>query len=358
MHPGADTQDNSSSNHRHEKQLAIWLLVCCALIFAMVVLGGVTRLTGSGLSMVEWDPVFGIVPPLDQASWEAVFELYKQSPEYQKINIGMDLGGFKKIYWFEFAHRLLGRSIGVVFLVPFLFFLLTGRIARPLIPKLVAMFVLGGLQGVLGWYMVMSGLIDDPHVSQYRLTAHLVLAVLIYAFIFWTALDLLFRSAKHEAHTFPVRLRTVVDTLTGLVFITILSGGFVAGLKAGFAYNTFPLMDGQWVPEVILMQEPLWRNFFENIATVQFDHRLLATLSFLGAVAIWLSSLRHSLPMQVRIALHCLLAAAMLQVALGISTLLLHVPVTLAAAHQGGALVLFTVLLFISHRMRPQPVAK
>jgi cytochrome c oxidase assembly protein subunit 15 len=149
-----------------------------------------------------------------------------------------------------------------------------------------------------------------------------------------------------------------VDTLTGLVFITILSGGFVAGLKAGFAYNTFPLMDGQWVPEVILMQEPLWRNFFENIATVQFDHRLLATLSFLGAVAIWLSSLRHSLPMQVRIALHCLLAAAMLQVALGISTLLLHVPVTLAAAHQGGALVLFTVLLFISHRMRPQPVAK
>ena len=358
MQHGANTQGNNSSNHRYEQQLAVWLLVCCALVFAMVVLGGVTRLTGSGLSMVEWDPVFGIVPPLDQASWNTVFELYKQSPEYNKINIGMDLDGFKKIYWFEFAHRLLGRSIGIVFLVPFLFFLLTGRIARSLIPKLVVMFVLGGLQGVLGWYMVMSGLIDDPHVSPYRLTAHLVLAVIIYAFIFWTALDLLFRSAKHKPHAFPVRLRTAVDTLTGLVFITILSGGFVAGLKAGYAYNTFPLMDGQWVPEAILMQEPVWRNFFENIATVQFDHRLLATLSFLGAVALWLLSLRHSLPVQVRIGLHCLLAAATLQVALGISTLLLHVPVPLAAAHQGGALVLFTVLLFVSHRMRRQNVTQ
>jgi cytochrome c oxidase assembly protein subunit 15 len=357
MQPGTYAQ-HGNSNHRYDRQLAIWLLVCCALIFAMVVLGGVTRLTGSGLSMVEWDPLFGIVPPLDQASWEAVFELYKQSPEYRKINIGMDLDGFKKIYWFEFAHRILGRSIGIVFLVPFLFFLLAGRISRPLIPKLVAMFVLGGLQGVLGWYMVMSGLVDDPHVSQYRLTAHLVLAVLIYAYIFWTALDLLFRSAKDKAYAFSVPLRNSVYALTGLVFITILSGGFVAGLKAGFAFNTFPLMDGQWVPEVILSQEPLWRNFFENIATVQFDHRLLATLSFFGVVVIWLLSLRHSLTPQVRIALHCLLAAATLQVALGISTLLLHVPVALAAAHQGGALVLFSVLLFISHRMRRQSGAQ
>ena len=343
----------SDSNNR---QLAVWLLVCCAMIFAMVVLGGVTRLTGSGLSMVEWDPVFGVVPPLDQASWNAVFELYKQSPEFSKINIGMDLDGFKYIYWFEFSHRLLGRAIGVVFLVPFLFFLFTGRIARPLIPKLIVMFVLGGLQGVLGWYMVMSGLVDNPHVSQYRLTAHLALAVIIYAFMFWVALGLLLRPAEHRGPGFPKQLLSAANILTGLVFITILSGGFVAGLKAGFVYNTFPLMDGRWVPEAALILEPAWRNFFENIATVQFDHRLLAMLTFFGSVVLWLLSLRHNLATQVRIGLHCLLAAAVLQVALGISTLLLQVPVPLATAHQGGALVLLTAVLFVNHRMRRQYV--
>jgi cytochrome c oxidase assembly protein subunit 15 len=304
--------------------------------------------------MVEWDPVFGVVPPLDQASWNTIFDLYKQSPEYNKINIGMDLDGFKKIYWFEFSHRLLGRAIGIVFLLPFLYFLVTGRIRRSLTPKLVTMFILGGLQGVLGWYMVKSGLVDNPHVSQYRLAAHLGLAVIIYAFMFWVALGLLFQPAEHREHGVPRQLLSAANILTGLVVITILSGAFVAGLKAGFAYNTFPLMDGRWVPEAILMQQPAWRNFFENIATVQFDHRLLAILSFLGIVALWLLSLRHSLSAQVRIGLHLLLAAAVLQVTLGISTLLLHVPVTLAAAHQGGALVLLTAMLFVNHRMRRQ----
>jgi cytochrome c oxidase assembly protein subunit 15 len=348
------TSNSSDTSNRNGRQLAAWLLVCCALIFAMVVLGGVTRLTGSGLSMVEWDPVFGVVPPLDQASWNTIFDLYKQSPEYNKINIGMDLDGFKKIYWFEFSHRLLGRAIGIVFLLPFLYFLVTGRIRRSLTPKLVTMFVLGGLQGVLGWYMVKSGLVDNPHVSQYRLAAHLGLAVIIYAFMFWVALGLLFQPAEHREHGVPRQLLSAANILTGLVVITILSGAFVAGLKAGFAYNTFPLMDGRWVPEAILMQQPAWRNFFENIATVQFDHRLLAIVSFLGIVALWLLSLRHSLSAQVRIGLHLLLAAAVLQVTLGISTLLLHVPVTLAAAHQGGALVLLTAMLFVNHRMRRQ----
>jgi len=335
----------------------MWLLVCCALIFGMVVLGGVTRLTGSGLSMVEWNPVFGILPPLDQARWEEIFEQYKQSPEYNKINIGMDLDGFRNIYWFEYAHRVLGRLIGVVFLVPFLFFLVTGRLTRNLIPRLITMFVLGGLQGLLGWYMVKSGLIDNPHVSQYRLTAHFGLAVLIYSFIFWTALDLLPPRETRRTPDNRDYLRIATTLLTGLVFITMLSGGFVAGLKAGFAYNTFPLMDGHWIPEAILMQQPLWRNFFENIATVQFDHRLLAILSFLGIVTVWLLSLRDRLPVQLRIGLHCLLAAALLQVTLGISNLLLHVPVPLAAAHQGGALVVFTTLLFVVHRIRSQTPA-
>jgi cytochrome c oxidase assembly protein subunit 15 len=352
------TSKDSHTGNPNDRQLAVWLLVCCALIFAMVVLGGVTRLTGSGLSMVEWDPIFGIVPPLDQASWDAIFDLYKQSPEYNKINVGMELEGFKKIYWFEFSHRLLGRAIGIVFLVPFLYFLVTGRIRRSLTPKLVIMFVLGGLQGVLGWYMVMSGLVDNPHVSQYRLAAHLVLAVIIYAFMFWVALDLLFHPVEHREQRIPKLMSGAANLLTGLVFITILSGAFVAGLKAGFAYNTFPLMEGRWVPEAILMQQPVWRNFFENIATVQFDHRLLAMLSFTGIVIFWLTAWRHSLTAQIRIGLHLLLAAAVLQVTLGISTLLLHVPVPLAAAHQGGALMLLTVMLFVNHRMRWQHVAQ
>jgi len=334
----------------HNRAIAIWLLVCCALVFAMVILGGVTRLTGSGLSMVEWDPIFGVIPPLSQEEWTHVFELYRQSPEYRKINVGMDLAGFKYIYWFEFAHRLLGRSIGMVFLLPFLFFLALGRINRPLVPRLVIMFVLGGLQGLLGWYMVKSGLVDNPHVSQYRLTAHLGLAVIIYAYMFHVALGQL--PVRHPQEATPASLRRWMLGLGVLIFITLLSGGFVAGLKAGHVYNTFPLMNGRWVPEVIFAQQPLWRNFFENSATVQFDHRVLATLVFTGTLVLWLVSGRRGLSGQVRIGIHLLMAAAVLQVTLGISTLLLHVPVALAATHQGGALLLFTVALYVNHRMR------
>jgi cytochrome c oxidase assembly protein subunit 15 len=319
------------------------------MVFSMVILGGVTRLTGSGLSMVEWDPIFGIVPPLDEQTWNETFDLYKQSPEYQKINIGMDLEGFKYIYWFEYTHRVLGRTIGMVFLLPFLFFLAKGWINRPLVPKLVMMFVLGGLQGLLGWYMVKSGLVDNPHVSQYRLTAHLGLAVIIYAFMLRVALDLWY-GTNPPGETRPV-LRRLTALLGTLVFITILSGGFVAGLKAGFAYNTFPLMDGHWVPQAMFMQQPLWRNFFENIATVQFDHRLLATLVFASVSILWLATLRQPVSRQVRSGLHAMLATAVLQVGLGISTLLLHVPVTLASMHQGGALLLLTTVMYLNHRV-------
>ena len=333
----------------HNRRIAAWLFVCCFMVYAMVILGGVTRLTGSGLSMVEWDPIFGILPPLDQTSWDETFKLYQQSPEYQKINIGMDLAGFKQIYWFEYSHRVLGRTIGTVFLLPFLFFLVKGWIRRPLIPKLLTMFVLGGLQGLLGWYMVKSGLVDNPHVSQYRLTAHLGLAILIYAYMFHVALDL-WLGDRRSAQV-PGGLRHATTLLTGLVFITILSGGFVAGLKAGFAYNTFPLMDGHWIPEVIFMQTPLWRNFFENIATVQFNHRLLATLVFIGVITLWVTARRYSLPAAVRTGLQLMLAAVVLQVGLGISTLLLHVPVSLAATHQAGALLLLTIALYTHHRM-------
>ena len=336
---------------RHNRKIAAWLFVCCLMVYGMVILGGVTRLTGSGLSMVEWDPIFGIVPPLDAASWDQTFRLYQQSPEYQKINVGMDLAGFKRIYWFEYSHRVLGRTIGMVFLLPFLFFLARGWIQRPLIPKLVAMFVLGGLQGVLGWYMVKSGLVDNPHVSQYRLTAHLGLAIVIYAYMLYVAFGLWF---GEQRATLPGWLRRSTWLLTGLVFVTILSGGFVAGLKAGFAYNTFPLMDGHWVPQVMFMQSPLWRNFFENIATVQFDHRLLATLVITAVAVLWLSARRSTLPASVRTGLHLMLAAVLLQYGLGISTLLMHVPVPLAAIHQAGALLLLTVTLYAAFRMSGQ----
>ena len=334
------------------RRIAIWLLVCCLMIYAMVVLGGVTRLTGSGLSMVEWDPIFGIVPPLDQQSWEATFELYRRSPEYRQINVGMDLHGFKRIYWFEYSHRLLGRTIGTVFLLPFLYFLAKGWIRRPLIPRLAALFILGALQGLLGWFMVKSGLVDNPHVSQYRLTAHLGLALLIYAWMLHVALGLWFGMRQPvQAAVLP---RYAVRFLLALAFVTILSGGLVAGLKAGHAYNTFPLMDGHWVPQVIFMQQPLWRNFFENIATVQFDHRLLATLVFSCVCLLWLGTLRSRLDVQLRGGLHALMAAVLLQVSLGISTLLLYVPVPLASLHQAGAVLLLSVLVYLNQRMMPK----
>ena len=339
----------ATADSMHNRRIAAWLFICCLMVYAMVILGGVTRLTGSGLSMVEWDPIFGILPPLDQADWDETFRLYQQSPEYQKINIGMDLEGFKEIYWFEYSHRVLGRTIGTVFLLPFLFFLVKGWVQRPLVPKLLAMFVLGGLQGLLGWYMVKSGLVDNPHVSQYRLTAHLGLAILIYAYMFYIALGLWF-GGRPSGNT-PAGLRRASTLVAGLVFITILSGGFVAGLKAGFAYNTFPLMDGHWIPEVIFMQEPLWRNFFENIATVQFQHRLLAMLVSLSVILLWLAARRVTLPAAVTTGLLLMLAAVVLQLSLGISTLLLHVPVALAATHQAGALLLLTIVLYTRYRM-------
>ncbi len=335
-----------SLENRRERVIASWLLLCCAMIFAMVVLGGVTRLTGSGLSMVEWDPIFGVVPPLNQDEWQEVFDKYRTSPEYQKVNMHMEVDDFKSIYWFEFAHRLLGRTIGTVFLLPFLFFLWRGWLRRPLIPKLVAMFVLGGLQGALGWYMVASGLVENPHVSQYRLTAHLVAAFIIYGYIFWVALDLL--SAQHERLAeAPYRLRFATLLFLLLVLVTISSGGFVAGLKAGHAYNTFPLMDGKLIPEVIFLLEPRWHNFFENIATVQFDHRLLAMLVLISGITLWVYA--RGLPAALRLRAHLLLGMIGIQIILGISTLLLHVPVALASTHQAGALVLLTLTLYLLH---------
>jgi heme a synthase len=330
-----------------ERLLAGWLLACCALVFAMAVIGGVTRLTHSGLSIVEWQPIVGTIPPLNDGDWQETFQKYQQTPEFKQVNPDMKLAGFKRIFWWEYFHRLLGRLIGAVFLLPYLWFAFRREIPRELTWKLSGIFALGALQGALGWYMVRSGLVDDPRVSQYRLTAHLGLALLIYAAMLWIALDLLFRRMVS-----PPGLRRFAAALAALVFVMALSGGLVAGIRAGLAYNTFPLMDGHLVPPEILSIEPWYLNFFSNMATVQFDHRLLAWLLAFLVPWFWLRARREAAPPRARLGAHLLLAALALQIALGIATVLNAAPLPLAAAHQAGALLVFTAALYAAHALR------
>ena len=331
-----------------ERAVAFWLLACCALLFAMVVVGGVTRLTHSGLSIVEWQPIVGALPPLDDAGWQETFGKYKQTPEYRLVNRGMSLEGFKSIFWWEYAHRLLGRAIGAAYLLPLLWFALRRRIPRGLTWKLGGIFALGALQGALGWYMVQSGLVDNPRVSQYRLTAHLGIAFLIYAAMLWIAFDLLFSRASPISGV----LRRFAFTVAALVFVMVLSGGLVAGIRAGRVYNTFPLMNGRLVPPEIFSLDPWYLNFFSNMATVQFDHRLIAWLLAFLVPWFWLRVRREAAPSRAKLGAHLLLAALALQTALGIATLLLAVPVPLAAAHQAGALLVFSAALFAAHSLR------
>ncbi len=332
--------------------VAIWLFACAIMIFVMVILGGVTRLTHSGLSMVEWKPATGFLPPMTELVWQETFEKYQQYPEFKIKNPDMDLTGFKSIFWLEFIHRVWGRSIGIVFFVPFMFFLLKKKLDRKLIPKLITMFILGGLQGVLGWFMVKSGLSDRPDVSQYRLTAHLIFAFFLYGWILWTALGLLFP----KPHTFKQpsinAYKGFISALTLLLVVAIMSGGFVAGTDAGFIYNTFPLMGETLIPKDLFAFDPLIKNFFENVVTIQFTHRVLTILIFVSVIGFWFKTLNQQLPDRTQIALHCLLAAVILQVTLGITTLLFIVPVPLAASHQAGALVLLTAMLWTRHEFR------
>ena len=340
--------NDSTQPLQQNRAVAIWLLICCGLVFAMVVLGGFTRLTGSGLSMADWRPLMGWLPPFSDAEWQRMFDLYRQTPEFLKVNSHMDVGAFKSIFWLEFLHRLLGRTIGIVFLVPFVFFFVKGYVKASEWPKYLAMFILGGLQGVLGWYMVKSGLVDNPHVSQYRLTAHLFAAFLIYAYMFWVAMSLLFPVSGTRRH--PWYDKSLA--LTALTSVTIISGGFVAGLKAGKIYNTFPMMGDYWLPPGTMALEPFWRNFFDNMTTVQFDHRVLAITTFIIICVFWFKARKSDLPTRTRPAVNALLHTAILQVILGITTLLMSVPVLLGATHQGIAMLLFTVSLYILHSLR------
>ncbi len=335
--------------------MAYWLFVCALTVFAIIVIGGLTRLTHSGLSIVEWLPLVGSVPPLSQADWEASFTAYRATPEFRLVNFDIDLEGFKRIFWFEYVHRLLGRLVGLVFLLPLLWFLWRGQVRGARAWRLGGIFLLGGLQGALGWYMVKSGLVDDPRVSQFRLTAHLGLAFVILGAQLWIALELLVPQARREpASRAATGLPRFSLLVAATVFLMVLSGGMVAGIRAGYAYNTFPLMNGQLVPAEILLLEPWYRNFFYNMATVQFVHRTIAWLLMLLVPLLWWQARR--IP-SVQRAAHVLLGVLAVQVALGIATLLLRVPVSLASAHQAGAVVLFAVSLWVAHSLRCAPLA-
>ncbi len=333
---------------RYDRQVATWLLLCAAVIFGMIVLGGVTRLTNSGLSMVEWRPLMGIIPPLSEQAWLETFEKYKQFPEYRKVNFGMDLDGFKSIFMYEYLHRVLGRLIGVIFFVPMVYFAVKGRVRAGVMPKLWILFFMGGLQGLLGWYMVKSGLVSNPRVSQYRLTAHLGLAFAIYAYMLWVAFDLLFKPAAAGVSR---QLARYSLALVALVYLMILSGGLVAGTRAGFAYSTWPLMGTSFIPQGLYATSPAWLAMFEDITTIQFNHRIFAYVLFALIHLFAFSAWRAGVSVRGRVALGLLLAALWLQVILGISTLLLHVPVWLAAAHQGGAVLLLSATLFAGHHL-------
>jgi cytochrome c oxidase assembly protein subunit 15 len=329
---------------------ANWLFFCCALVFLMVVVGGVTRLTQSGLSIVEWQPVAGVLPPMGDAQWQELFEKYQKTPEYAQRNAGMDVAGFKKIFWWEYVHRLLGRLIGVVFLLPFLWFLFKGKLDGDVAWKLGGIFILGGLQGGLGWFMVQSGLVQEPRVDALRLAAHLGLAFVIYGWMFWVALDLVRRERLPNTDG----LRGRAGGMLALVFLQVLAGALVAGIHAGKAYNTFPLMDGHFIPPDIAVLEPWWANLAYNMATTQFTHRILAIAVALMAIGVWFD-VRRDLPNpRARFWSTMLVIAVAAQFGLGVATLLAGVPVNLGVLHQAGAVIVFSVALALRHSLREQ----
>jgi cytochrome c oxidase assembly protein subunit 15 len=345
-------EPSASVRDGHDRAVGLWLLVCAAMIFVMVLIGGITRLSGSGLSIMEWKPIMGALPPLSTAEWERVFALYREISQYKNVNHGMSLGEFQGIFWWEYSHRLWGRLIGVVFFLPFLYFLLRGYLRKAWAPKLGAIFVLGALQGGIGWYMVASGFEDRDSVSQYRLVLHLGLALVIYALILWSAFDLLRPRPISGNRSIALSLRRHAVVLLALVAIELVLGGFVAGLHGGLIYNDFPLMNGDWIAPDVFALSPWWANVTENPGGAQFLHRIgagLATVTLLWLFArIW----RSDLPEAVKARSGILLAALFLQVGLGISTLMLLVPLALAVAHQAGAVILLTATLYTLHGLK------
>jgi cytochrome c oxidase assembly protein subunit 15 len=337
----------SDSFSRHRRAMSAWLLTVCAMTAAMVVLGGLTRLTQSGLSMTDWSLAGGL-PPLTEAAWQAEFARYQQFPEYQLINHGMTLVEFQLIYAYEYSHRMLGRTIGAIYLLPMLYFVARRAVPWSLAPKLVGLLGLLLAQGLIGWWMVQSGLVDRPDVSHLRLTTHLGMAFAFFGALWWVALSL-GRADVVALQPGTIGLKRLLGVLAAMVYGTVLLGGLVAGSDAGLSYNTFPLMGGRIVPPGYLAMSPWWHNMLENIASIQFNHRLLALTTLAVVVGAWAWSRRLPLAVDGRRALGVLLAAAVLQVVLGITTLLTVVWLPAASLHQTGALVLLAVVLWAVH---------
>ncbi|KGN53575.1 cytochrome c oxidase assembly protein COX15 [Cucumis sativus] len=345
---------------RAQKMVGIWLFGSAAWVFSMVVLGGVTRLTRSGLSMTDWK-FTGNLPPLTDEEWLQEFEKYKQSPEYRRVNKGMSIEDFKFIYWMEYAHRMWGRALGIMFALPFSYFLRKGYITLRLGLRLSTLFALGAGQGLIGWWMVKSGLEEpaseyvQPRVSPYRLAAHLTSAFIIYCGLFWTGLSVVMPEPPVESVAWArgaAKVRRIALPVSLLVGITAISGAFVAGNDAGHAYNTFPKMGDTWVPDDIFDMKPLIRNFFENTSTVQLDHRILATATLVSIGTLWWSTRKLEIHPAVRSLIGSTFGMAALQVTLGVSTLLSYVPVSLGTAHQAGALTLLTLVILLNHTVR------
>ncbi len=342
----------STANYRAEEDagIAAWLMLCALMITAMVFIGGLTRLTDSGLSIVEWKPVTGVLPPLSDPDWQQLFESYQSSPEFRKINARMDLAGFKSIFWLEYLHRILGRLTGLVFLLPLLYFAARRRIGKGLALRLFGVFLLGGLQGFVGWYMVRSGLIDNPWVSPFRLALHLAMAFALFGVVFWMALSR-WPGRQGTRPALPSSHGSFLSFFFPLFILQTLIGALVAGLNAGLVFNTFPLMNGQIIPERWLELRPIYLNFFENVATVQFSHRLLAFVLVATFLVYLVRTWGQTSHRRVFLQLGGVLA---LQFALGVLTLILRVPVSLASAHQLGALLLFAICISHFHALSTQ----
>lgn len=325
-----------------------WLFAVALLIVAMVVVGGATRLTRSGLSITEWQPIHGVVPPLNGAEWQEEFAKYQEIPEFKLLNPTMTLDAFKGIYWWEWGHRLLGRLIGLVLIVPLVYFLATGRIERGLAPKLVAIFILGGIQGAIGWWMVASGLVERTDVSQYRLAIHLTFACVILAYVMWVA-----RGLRPTSAVASLGLRLTAAAIVALVFVQIFLGGIVAGLHAGLIANSWPLIDGSVIPSGLLAEVPLWRNLFENPLTAQFDHRLVAYAILLVALVQLLQSRGTRFARRAA----TILAIVTLQAGLGIAAVLTSVPFWLALLHQFVAIGVLSHAVLNLRAMIPASVS-
>ncbi|KAL0484906.1 Cox15 [Acrasis kona] len=367
-----ESKTNSKERCRAEKQVRVWLVTMAGMVITIVVVGGLTRLTESGLSMVHWN-LLGTLPPLNEQEWDVEFEKYKQFPEYKKKNVGMTKDEFKRIYYYEYIHRQLGRLVGATYILPAIYFAARGYFSKKglnIMPAWRALLIGGmiGFQGLLGWYMVKSGLDENhdlmvrynnvPRVSQYRLSSHLSTAFLIYAVMLWSALDL----DKNRKLTDPLTLKNVqmlkrwAPIVTAIMFVTAASGAFVAGMDAGLVYNEFPLMGGRLIPADALALKPTILNFFENASMVQFQHRLLATVTTVGVFSLYALARRggnfHKLPKQLRVALNSVVTVVAAQYILGITTLLTYVPTSIASTHQIGSLTLFSVLLWLTHLLK------